>query len=125
MNDAKARKLLEARRTDLLQVIRTATEQVSLDEPHLGVSGDSAGNDQHTADAATDTLEREMALSVQESTEAHIRDIDAALKRLDTGRYGVCEVCGTKIPAGRLEAKPEAAYCVEHEPAAIADEGVA
>ena len=81
--------------------------------------GDST--DQHTADAATDTLEREVALSVRESTEAHLKDIDSALRRLDEGKYGKCEVCGVKIPDGRLEAKPEAAYCVDHQPPAVPD----
>jgi RNA polymerase-binding transcription factor DksA len=125
MNKAKARKLLEARRADLEQVSRAAIEQVSLDDPQGAIGGETSGYDQHTADAATDTVEREMALSVQESTEAHIRDIDAALARLESGTYGICEVCGTKIPEGRLEAKPEAAYCVEHEPPPIESEGAA
>ena len=125
MDKKKARKLLETRRTDLEQVLRTATEQVALDDSQAGFGGEAGGVDQHTADAATDTIEREMALSVQESTDGHMKDIDRALERLDKGKYGICEACGAKIPDGRLEAKPEASYCVEHEPQIPHAEGVA
>ena len=37
----------------------------------------------------------------------------AAMRKLDEGTYGICEVCGKEIPAGRLEAMPEAIRCVE------------
>ncbi|WPO87184.1 TraR/DksA C4-type zinc finger protein [Herbiconiux sp. KACC 21604] len=39
-------------------------------------------------------------------------DTDAALARLDEGRYGVCERCGEVISAGRLEARPTARLCI-------------
>lgn len=37
-----------------------------------------------------------------------------ALKRMDEGKYGVCEVCKGPIEHGRLEAFPAATTCVEH-----------
>lgn len=125
MDTNKARKLLEQRRRDLEQVIRAAEEQGATDEPQNAMSGDTAGVDQHTADAATDTMEREMALSVKESTEGHLKEIDAALARIEAGTYGTCAVDGTPIPDARLEVKPEAEYCVEHEPPAVPTEGAA
>jgi DnaK suppressor protein len=125
MDTKRARELLETRRRDLEQVVRAAGEQVAADEPHTAVSVDAGGTDQHTADAAADTMEREMAFSVKESAEGHLRDIDRALERLEAGTYGRCEVCGIDIPEGRLEAKPEAEYCVEHEPPALPTEGAA
>lgn len=42
-----------------------------------------------------------------------VADIDAALERLDNGRYGLCERCEAAIPAERLELKPHARHCVE------------
>ena len=125
MNTKLARKRLEARRRDLEQIIRAAEEQGATDEPQTAVSGEMAGIDQHTADAATDTMEREMALSVKESTVAHLKDVDRAVDRIADGTYGRCLVCDIEIPEGRLEAKPEAEYCVEHEPAALPTEGAA
>lgn len=41
-----------------------------------------------------------------------VAEIDAALERLDDGRYGTCERCGTSIPSERLEIMPHARYCV-------------
>jgi RNA polymerase-binding transcription factor DksA len=120
-----ARKLLETRRRDLEQVIRAAEEQGATDEPQTAVSGELAGVDQHTADAATDTMEREMALSVKEGAVAHLKDIERAFQRIEDGTYGRCLVCEKEIPEGRLEAKPEAEYCIEHEPPAVPTEGAA
>ena len=125
MNTDKARKRLEARHRDLEQVVRAADDLGASDEPHAAAGGDSAGIDTHTADAAADTMEREMALSVKESSEGHLKDVERALQRLEDGTYGRCPVCGVDIPDGRLEAKPEAEYCVEHEPPSARAEGAA
>jgi DnaK suppressor protein len=37
------------------------------------------------------------------------------LKRLDEGTYGVCEACGREIPVARLDARPEARFCVDDQ----------
>ena len=42
------------------------------------------------------------------------RDIKAALERMDSGSYGLCEVCKKPIPLDRLEANPAARTCVAH-----------
>ncbi|MGE0868998.1 MAG: TraR/DksA family transcriptional regulator [Kofleriaceae bacterium] len=42
-----------------------------------------------------------------------LRDIAAALRRLDDGRYGLCVECGMAIEPARLSAVPEAATCFE------------
>ncbi len=39
--------------------------------------------------------------------------IDNCLKKIDDGEYGVCENCGEKISAARLEARPVAAFCID------------
>lgn len=41
-----------------------------------------------------------------------VAEVDAALERLDNGRYGACQRCGTSISAERLEIMPHARYCV-------------
>jgi DnaK suppressor protein len=38
-------------------------------------------------------------------------DVEVAMKRLDEGTYGHCEVCGTALPADHLEARPAARRC--------------
>ncbi len=40
-----------------------------------------------------------------------LEEIEAALKRIDKGTYGICEMCDESIAIGRLRAKPFAKYC--------------
>ena len=42
-----------------------------------------------------------------------LRNISAALQRLDAGEYGVCAECGTDIEAGRIRAHPYAKLCID------------
>ena len=116
MNSDRARDLLAQRRTDLEQIVRASTEQAALDNPESDSTHELSVVDQHPADVATDTLEREVGLSVRESAEASIEDVERALSRIDGGTYGVCPVCEKPIPDARLEARPEAEFCVEHTP---------
>jgi len=71
--------------------------------------------DQHQADIGTETFEREKDLAILESIEAELADVEHALRRLDEGTYGTCEVCGTPIDPERLEAVPAARLCREHQ----------
>jgi RNA polymerase-binding transcription factor DksA len=116
MDDGRARELLEKRRDDLDAIVRAATQQGSLDQAQSDSTGDSA-SDQHPGDLATDTLERELDLSVRENAEAELRDVDRAIERLAKGLYGICPVCDEPIPDERLEARPEAEFCITHQPA--------
>lgn len=114
MNAAKARKLLEAERMRLEGVMNTL-ELESLEEAQQAGSGELSSVDQHIADLGTETFEREKAESIKISTEGQLADIDYALGRLESGDYGICEICGKKIPEARLKARPAARYCVEDQ----------
>jgi DnaK suppressor protein len=124
MDADRARQLLRDRRSELERIARAATEQGSLDQAQSESAGSSVV-DQHPGDIATDTLERELDLSVRETAEAGVVDVDRALLRVDDGTYGICPVCKEPIPDERLEARPEAEYCVTHQPSAVppGDEG--
>ncbi|MBA2316487.1 MAG: TraR/DksA C4-type zinc finger protein [Euzebyales bacterium] len=83
-------------------------------------TADGAGStqspaDQHPADAASDLADRETRASVSEQGQERLEDVRAALGRIDEGTYGHCEVCGRPIDDERLELRPEARYCVEHQ----------
>jgi RNA polymerase-binding transcription factor len=71
----------------------------------------SAGN--HLADAAAATLGREIDYTLGENSEQILADIDAALARIDDGRYGTCVSCGREIARERLEAFPWASLCID------------
>lgn len=42
-----------------------------------------------------------------------LRQIEDSLKKISDGTYGICDMCGTNIPLGRLKAKPFARFCTE------------
>jgi RNA polymerase-binding protein DksA len=73
------------------------------------------GVDNHLADQAAPTLDRELDYTLAEDAEQVLEQIDAALARIEAGTYGVCEVCGEPIPEERLEARPWATLCIEHQ----------
>lgn len=89
-------------------------------------NGDDGGNNRtfsnHQADAATDSSAVETMLVTRRYEEERLTDIVGALERLESGEYGLCEMCADEqqklcdtcpyIPIGRLRAKPFAKLCV-------------
>jgi RNA polymerase-binding transcription factor DksA len=73
----------------------------------------------------TETFEREKDLSILEQVEAELGDIEHAIRRLDDGTYGTCEVCGRPIDDARLEALPATRLCLDHQAEAERDVRVA
>ena len=69
-------------------------------------------DDEHDPEGATIAFEREHAAALARQARQHLADIDAALGRLDAGRYGICEACGDEIDLARLAARPAAATCI-------------
>jgi len=67
----------------------------------------------HTADAGSDAYDRDFALSLLSQERDSLFEIDAALKKIEQGNYGSCEMSGKPIPHARLEALPFARYTVE------------
>lgn len=67
----------------------------------------------HMADSGTDNFDRDFALSLLSSDQDAIYEIEEALKRIEKGTYGVCELTGKPIPPMRLEAIPWTRFTVE------------
>ena len=67
----------------------------------------------HQADAGSDAYDRDFALSMLSKEQDALYEIEEALKRLEFGTYGICEMSHKKIPQLRLEAIPFARYTVE------------
>ena len=103
---------------DRLEAVRAALVGEGLDREPASASVAEAGTiDQHPADHATETFEREKDLSLLADVEDEIAAVHRALQRLDRGRYGRCEACGRQIPDERLIAEPATRFCVEHQAA--------
>jgi RNA polymerase-binding protein DksA len=73
----------------------------------------SGSQDNHLADTATETYERELDEGLEEDAREQLRQIEKALERIESGEYGRCEICGKEIPVERLEAVPWTTLCIE------------
>jgi DnaK suppressor protein len=113
MDTEQARERLNAER-DRLTGVREAASRLST-AANEAAERELSSADQHPAEQATETLERELDLGVLQSVDGELTELQAALDRLEAGTYGVCEVCGKAIPDGRLEAMPSARYCIEDQ----------
>lgn len=58
--------------------------------------------------------EYEAGLSEEFALEERLKEVNAALERIENGNYGRCEKCGGEIPLERLMANPAALADVEH-----------
>jgi RNA polymerase-binding protein DksA len=65
------------------------------------------------ADTASDDIDRKMIEAIGSQELNRLKLIDAALTRIQQGKYGLCLKCGKRIPQNRLEAIPYALMCVE------------
>ena len=75
-------------------------------------SGDLSSYSFHMADQGTDNFDREFALNLVSSEQDVLYEIDDALRRIQLGNYGVCEVCSQAIEKPRLAALPFAKLCI-------------
>lgn len=78
----------------------------------VAASRDTNADDEHDPEGATIAFERSQVQALLRQAREHLAEIDAALERVDAGRYGTCENCGQPIGEGRLEARPVARTCI-------------
>jgi RNA polymerase-binding protein DksA len=69
--------------------------------------------DNHLAETATATLDREIDYTLEENSEHVLAAIDAALERIEDGTFGKCVTCGREIAEDRLAAIPWATQCID------------
>jgi RNA polymerase-binding transcription factor DksA len=109
------KKLLEAERARLHDAVAfLEKENAGSLEEELGEIG-GRGDDNHLADMATATYDRELDEGLEEGAQSTLVEVEAALVRIEEGRYGVCEVCGEPIGAERLSAIPWARRCIDDQ----------
>jgi RNA polymerase-binding transcription factor DksA len=92
--------LISLRERLLQQMLLRTSEVTEPIEPHGA----------HEADSATDEFEHDIALALLAHEENALREVQAAIYRILTGRYGRCELTGRPIPASRLRALPWCRY---------------
>lgn len=112
LNLDKYEKMLHDEHDRIHREMEVIEQTISYDDSGMGQS-ELADYDQHPADAATDTFEKEKDLAVRDAFRDTLGRIDEALGKLARGAYGICDRCGRDIPIQRLDALPHAIYCVE------------
>jgi len=105
-------RLLLDLRTHVLTQLGEHTEETLL-KSAKDDSGDLSGYGQHMADAGTDTFDRDFALSLVSNEQEALAEIEAAIKRVHDGTYGICEATQKPIAKERLLAVPFTRYSTE------------
>ena len=96
----KYRNILETKQAELEHVIRNR-EAITIEK-----SPDALDEVQHAA-------ERELAIRNLDRESQLLRNVRAALRRIDEGSYGVCLHCEEDISPKRLNAVPWAPFCIQ------------
>lgn len=107
--DRQKRRLLDLRDHFLDQMQSVAQDSLRA----RAENNEASAVGQHQADAGSDAYEKDFALSLLSQEQDALYEIEEALKRIETGSYGVCEMSNKLIPHARLEAIPFARFTVE------------
>jgi DnaK suppressor protein len=110
MDNEALKKALTAERERLSREIAELDADLS---ESLEDSSEESPYDQHMAETAAVTLDREIDLTLEENARAAISQIDRALHKLETGNYGACDKCGKPIGDERLQVAPFATLCID------------
>lgn len=105
-------RLLVDLRSHLTEEIERHSEE-TLKRSAKDDAGDLSAYGQHMADAGTDTFDRDFALSMVASEQEALSEIDAAIKRIHDGTYGICEISQKPIAKERLLAVPFTRHSAE------------
>lgn len=101
LNLGPIRRQLLAMRDDLMKTVRNQ----QLSERGLQDNGDSV-------DQASQSIEKELLFELSDNERMALGQIEAALRKIDKGNYGLCEFCRKPIGKPRLQALPFARYCI-------------
>jgi RNA polymerase-binding protein DksA len=108
----KYRKMLAAERGRIHKEMEAVEQEISYDDTG-SARGELADYDNHPADAATDTFEKEKDVAIRDNFRDILGRIDETLGKIERGTYGECDRCGREISKQRLDVVPYAIYCVE------------
>lgn len=107
----------EDARTRLEQERRSLDELASSSRAGAPVPSEEVKGSEgtHPGDAGTDRETQMEDHGLADDAERQRDEIDAALARIDEGTWGTCVVCGQPIDDERLEARPQAERCRQHQ----------
>jgi DnaK suppressor protein len=100
---AQLRKELEVQRKEVTRFLEQLKEETrSLD----------VGTTEDAGDRCVSSMSKEFLFEQSSQRRTVLRRIEAALRRMDNGSFGICAGCGDEIPARRLQALPWTQFCL-------------
>ncbi len=82
-------------------------------ENMVAASQSSNADDEHDPEGATIAFERQQVVALLEQARRRLADVEAAIRAVEGGVYGICETCGRPIAPERLAARPAARTCID------------
>ena len=79
----------------------------------VAASKASNADDEHDPEGATIAFERQQVVALLDQARRRLADVEAAVRNVEAGTYGICETCGRPIGAERLAARPAARTCID------------
>jgi DnaK suppressor protein len=79
----------------------------------LGANGGGLSFDENFADSGEVAAQQGEAMTLAGSLQDQLKEVETALRKIDEGKFGLCENCGKEITEARLEAIPTARYCID------------
>jgi RNA polymerase-binding protein DksA len=79
----------------------------------MEAAGELSDFEDHPADGASETFEREKDLAIADNIASLLAKIKGALDKIDRKTYGVCDICGQQIKKARMDAMPFATLCID------------
>ncbi len=108
MDPGHAERLAEER----ARIVRQISSLQESFDGIVAAAEDVATDDEHDPEGHTIAWERQQVAALLTSARTRLAELDLAIRRVEGGDYGRCEVCGRPIPDERLEAVPTASTCV-------------
>ena len=87
-------------------------KELSANKSEIELIGELSSSDDHLAEYASVVYDHESTLTFENILKDILNQIESALKRIENGTYGICEVCKKPIDEERLKAIPYATMCV-------------
>lgn len=95
-------------RKQLLSMREDLIKTVQQNQP-ADLTGAAQGDE---ADVAAQSIEKEILFELSDNERNMLDQIEAALRKMEKGAYGLCESCRKSISLPRLKALPFARYCI-------------
>ena len=113
---AKADKNLSQKEERLQEIRKNLLQQKELLLSEAGIALNTLPDETlfpELGDQASADIDRNLMLRLKGRESQLLKKIDEALEKIESGNYGICEICGEDINIKRLEARPVTTMCIE------------